>query len=75
MATDAALRASMLKTFRREANILAALSHPAIVKIYDYFDLNDRAYLVMEYVNGSDLELLMSKTRRASDRKNHRMGD
>ncbi len=63
MATDAALRASMLKTFRREANILAALSHPAIVKIYDYFDLNDRAYLVMEYVNGSDLELLMSKTR------------
>ncbi len=63
IATDAALRASMLKTFRREANILAALSHPAIVKIYDYFDLNDRAYLIMEYVNGSDLELLLSKTR------------
>ncbi|MFN8448366.1 MAG: serine/threonine-protein kinase [Anaerolineae bacterium] len=63
LATDGALRASMLKTFRREANILAALSHPAIVKIYDYFDLNDRAYLVMEYVNGSDLELLISKTK------------
>ncbi len=63
LATDGALRASMLKTFRREANILAALSHPAIVKIYDYFDLNDRAYLVMEYVNGSDLELLLGKTK------------
>ncbi len=63
LATDGALRASMLKTFRREANILAALSHPAIVKIYDYFDLNDRAYLVMEYVNGSDLELLITKTK------------
>jgi serine/threonine protein kinase len=63
LATDAALRASMLKTFRREANILAALSHSAIVKIFDYFDLNDRAYLVMEYVNGSDLELLMTKTK------------
>ncbi len=63
LATDGALRASMLKTFRREANILAALSHPAIVKIYDYFDLNDRAYLVMEYVNGSDVELLISKTK------------
>ena len=47
LATDGALRASMLKTFRREANILAALSHPAIVKIFDYFDLSDRAYLVM----------------------------
>ncbi|MEP7291034.1 MAG: serine/threonine-protein kinase [Chloroflexota bacterium] len=63
LATDGALRASMLKTFRREANILAALSHPAIVKIYDYFDLNDRAYLVMEYVNGSDMELLITKTK------------
>lgn len=63
LATDGALRASMLKTFRREANILAALSHPAIVKIYDYFDLSDRAYLVMEYVNGSDMELLLTKTK------------
>jgi serine/threonine protein kinase len=63
VATDAALRASMLKTFRREANILATLNHPAIPKIFDFFDLNDRAYLVMEYINGSDLELLMSKTK------------
>lgn len=63
VATDAALRASMLKTFRREANILAMLNHPAIPKIFDFFDLNDRAYLVMEYINGSDLELLMSKTK------------
>lgn len=62
-AADPGLRASMLKTFRREANILAALSHPAIPKIFDFFDLNDRAYLVMEYINGSDLEALLSKTR------------
>lgn len=63
LATDSALRTSMLKTFRREANILATLSHPAIPKIFDFFDLNDRAYLVMEYINGSDLELLLSKTK------------
>jgi outer membrane protein assembly factor BamB/tRNA A-37 threonylcarbamoyl transferase component Bud32 len=61
--TDANMRASMLKTFRREANILATLNHPAIPKIFDFFDMNDRAYLVMEYINGSDLELLMSKTK------------
>lgn len=60
---DPGLRSSMLKTFRREANILAALSHPAIPKIFDFFDLNDRAYLVMEYINGSDLEALLGKTR------------
>src|SRR5688572_10479529 len=63
LATDPALRASTLKTFQREANILATLSHSAIPKIFDFFDQNDRAYLVMEYINGSDLELLLQKTK------------
>lgn len=62
-ATDVNLRASTLKTFQREANILATLSHSAIPKIFDFFDQNDRAYLVMEYINGSDLEMLLSKTK------------
>lgn len=56
-------RASTVKTFQREANILATLSHPAIPKIYDSFEQNDRVYLVMEYINGSDLEALLSKTK------------
>lgn len=60
---DSQLRASMLKSFRREANILATLSHPAIPKIYDFFDTEDRAYLIQEYINGSDLEMLLSKTK------------
>lgn len=62
-ATDPSLRASTVKTFQREANILATLSHPAIPKIYDFFDWNERAYLVMEYIHGSDLEELISKTK------------
>jgi len=61
--TDSALHASTLKTFQREANILATLNHPAIPKIFDFFDQNDRMYLVMEYINGSDIETLLSKTR------------
>ena len=61
--TDPKLRASTLKTFQREANILATLSHPAIPRIFDFFDWNDRAYLVMEYINGNDLEALLSKTK------------
>ncbi len=53
-----------LATFEREANILAALTHPTIPKIYDYFDNPDnRVYLVMEYINGSDLEALLAKTK------------
>jgi outer membrane protein assembly factor BamB/tRNA A-37 threonylcarbamoyl transferase component Bud32 len=56
MATDPSLREMTLKNFEREANILAELNHPAIPKIYDYFSNKDRAYLVMEYINGRDLE-------------------
>jgi eukaryotic-like serine/threonine-protein kinase len=61
--TDPALHASTLKTFQREANILATLNHPAIPKIFDFFDQNDRVYLVMEYINGRDLETLLSQTK------------
>jgi serine/threonine protein kinase len=60
---DANLRQSAIKVFQREANILATLSHPAIPRVYDFFDQNDRAYLVMEYINGSDLEMLINKTK------------
>jgi serine/threonine protein kinase len=61
--TDPNLRASTLKTFQREANILATLTHPAIPKIFDFFDQNDRAYLVMEYINGVDMENMMAKVK------------
>ncbi|MGB7340223.1 MAG: serine/threonine-protein kinase [Phototrophicaceae bacterium] len=60
---DDTLRTSTMKTFQREANILATLNHPAIPKIYDFFEKNDRAYLVMEYINGRDLEAILSRTK------------
>src|SRR3990170_3689266 len=47
---DPSVRSVTLATFEREANILATLSHPAIPRIYDYFDENNRAYIVMEYI-------------------------
>ncbi len=62
-ATDANLRASTLQTFQREANILATLSHPAIPKIFEFFSQSERAYLVMEFINGNDLEQLLGKTK------------
>lgn len=60
---DPGVRASTMQTFQREANILATLSHPAIPKIFDFFDQNNRAYLVQEYINGSDMERLLNKTK------------
>jgi serine/threonine protein kinase len=63
LAPDQTMRANMIKTFQREANILATLSHPAIPKIFDFFELNERVYIIMEYINGSDLELILQKSK------------
>lgn len=62
-ASDPNLRADAMKTFQREANILATLAHPAIPKIYDFFDQNNRAYVVMEYINGKNLEEILNVTK------------
>lgn len=58
-APDPRLREMVIQSFDREANVLASLNHPAIVGIYDYFSEGSRIYLVMEYVQGQDLEKLI----------------
>lgn len=60
LSQDPELRDMSLRNFEREANLLAALSHPAIPTIYDYFSVRDRAYLVMEYINGKDFESILN---------------
>jgi len=54
-----------VQSFEREANILAALNHAAIPKIFDYFTEGTRAYLVLELVDGMDLEAVLRNTRAA----------
>ena len=61
-ATDPQVRAMMVQNFEREANILATLSHPAVVQIYDYFTEGDRSYLVVEYVEGKNLGAILAET-------------
>lgn len=47
---------SFVRRFRREAQAVAALSHPNIVSIYDVGRDNSRHYLVMEYIEGTNLK-------------------
>lgn len=54
--------ADMEIAFRREAQILANLNHPALPHVIDYFFADGRQYLVMEIVEGDDLSTLLSKT-------------
>ncbi|ATH95891.1 serine/threonine-protein kinase [Dermabacter jinjuensis] len=44
-----------LKRFRAEARHTAALAHEAIAGLYDYGELDGRAYIVMELVKGRPL--------------------
>ena len=44
-----------LKTFLKEAQTIAQLRHPHLVRVLNYFELNETAYLVMDYLEGEDL--------------------
>lgn len=60
-ATSLKEREVNLRNFERETDILASLNHPAIPQIHDYFCVGDRTYLIMQYVDGRDLERIIAK--------------
>jgi len=61
MAPDPLVRQTIVQNFEREANLLATLHHPSIPRIYDYFSHDDRSYLVLEFIQGRDLETVISE--------------
>ncbi len=48
--------AAFIRRFEREAQAVAALSHPHIVNIYDVGEEDGTYFMVMEYVDGSNLK-------------------
>lgn len=51
----------MRKAFRREARLLNHLRHAALPKVSDHFIEDDGHFLVMEFIEGSDLAELMKQ--------------
>ena len=51
----------LIERFIGEANLVASLNHPHIVKIYDIYKSNDAISIVMEYVEGETLKYLFTK--------------
>jgi serine/threonine-protein kinase len=49
--------------FAREARLLAQLSNEHIVRVFDYVDDGERAFLVMEHIEGVDLARATAATR------------
>lgn len=49
-------RAAHLALFRQEARTLAALNHPALVRVLDFGTHGDRPWMAMEWLDGATLE-------------------
>jgi len=59
---------NFIEMFIDEAKIVAELTHPNIVQIYD-FEKKDNAYLIaMEYVQGKDLRKILKLTKEKNDK-------
>ena len=56
---------SWLARFRREARMVAGLSHPNLVSVYDFDAGEDRPYIVMAHMPGGSLWDLMQEGERA----------
>jgi serine/threonine protein kinase len=53
--------------FMREATVLARLDQPNLPKVSDFFSIEERDYLVMDFVPGKDLRTLMNEARRKGE--------
>jgi serine/threonine-protein kinase len=53
--------ADFIERFRHEAQAAAMLSHPNIVDVFDVGKDGDINYIVMEYVEGTDLKTLINR--------------
>src|SRR5712691_3579753 len=53
---DTQQRTTAADDFKREAHMLAALQHPGLPAIHDYFSDAGQWYLVMDFVDGQTLE-------------------
>src|SRR5439155_25305885 len=49
------------RAFEREARLLANLRHSALPRVTDHFAEGDGEFLVMEFIEGDDLDALLKK--------------
>ncbi|MEJ2010719.1 MAG: serine/threonine-protein kinase [Anaerolineales bacterium] len=50
----------LLKRFRTEAQAVATLHHPNIVRVFDFDSLDGRPYIIMELIEGISLETYLA---------------
>ena len=50
----------LIQQVRYEASLLLKLSHPKLPRIVDYFQVKDKHYIAMDYIEGKDLKVIIS---------------
>jgi serine/threonine protein kinase len=55
--------------FKNEARLMASLNHPNITKVIDYEETDDTLAIIMEYLEGNDLNEVIRNNGRMSDDK------
>jgi serine/threonine-protein kinase len=63
LTVDEGLLKQSREQFFREGTVLARLDHPNLPKVSDFFSVEERDYLVMDYIPGKDLSVLMTEAR------------
>ena len=53
-----------IEQFYQEASVLARLDHPNLPKVSDYFSVDGREYLVMDFIEGRDLQEILNEVLR-----------
>ena len=64
---DVARTRQVLARFQREAKAASALNHANICNIYEIDDVNERAFIVMEYLDGTTLKHRINRKPVATD--------
>jgi serine/threonine protein kinase len=52
---DLTMLAQLRQQFQQEAQVLATLTHPSLVRVTDYFSWSNNEYLVMDFIEGESL--------------------
>jgi serine/threonine protein kinase len=56
---DVRVMQDAVSRFERGATLLAGLAHPQVVKLLDHFVENDKAYLVLQYIQGRTMRQVL----------------
>src|SRR5262245_20252805 len=52
-----------LQRFTQEAKIIARFKHPNVVRVFRVIDAHNTAYIILEYVDGADMEVWLKRHR------------